>query len=70
MAKAEHLYQKRRLAHWDQVSDAVAKPKRIGAFYHKLLRRYYKTLIPEGLQILELGCSHGDLPAYLKPSFG
>ncbi|MCP4683292.1 MAG: glycosyltransferase [Desulfobacterales bacterium] len=70
MDNEEYHYQKRRIVHWDRVSDPDEKQKRIGAFYHKLLRRYYKSMVREGLRILELGCSHGDLLACLKPSFG
>ena len=45
-------------------------PGRPGGFYHKLLRLYYKFVIPPGLIILEIGCGHGDLLSGLKPSLG
>ncbi|MEZ4524421.1 MAG: glycosyltransferase [Desulfobacterales bacterium] len=70
MDTAEKIYQKKRMAHWDQASDFKENPRRIGIFYHQLLARYYQFLIPPGLKILELGSGHGDLLAALKPSAG
>ncbi|MDM8551655.1 glycosyltransferase [Desulfobacterales bacterium HSG2] len=65
-----HDYQKKRIANWNNISRLYENPKRAGAFYQKLLRHYYKFLIPPGLRILELGCGHGNLLASLKPSVG
>jgi SAM-dependent methyltransferase len=65
----EH-YQKERIAHWDGVSRSKSNEARLGSYYHKLLQHYYKSLIPRGMRILELGCGHGDLLACLKPAFG
>ena len=67
---SKHRYQKERMVHWNRISRLHEHPKRIGAFYQKLLRHYYNFLLPEGLKILEIGCGHGDLLASLKPSFG
>ena len=63
-------YQKKRISHWDSVSGKKENQKRPGAFYHRLLQHYYRFLIPPGLRILEVGCSHGDLLASLNPSVG
>lgn len=62
-------YQRERRNHWNRVFE---KPLRrsAGAFYHKLIERYYRFLISQGQSILELGCGCGDLLAALKPSFG
>jgi SAM-dependent methyltransferase len=67
---AKYRYQKERIAHWDSVSNKKKNPKRPGAFYQRLLYHYYRFLVPSGLRILELGCGHGDLLAFLKPSVG
>jgi len=67
---AENRYQKERITHWNRVSQQKGNPKRIGAFYQKLLKHYYRFLIPKGMRVLELGCGHGDLLSCLKPSFG
>ena len=66
----KNRYQKDRMSHWDRVSNSKKNEKRLGAFYQKLLQHYYRSLIPTGMRILELGCGHGDLLASLKPSFG
>ena len=34
------------------------------------LHRTYRSIIPEGQRVLELGCGEGDLLAALKPSVG
>jgi SAM-dependent methyltransferase len=66
----QRSYQMERLIHWDRVSHRKARPKRIGAYYHKLVRHYHRAIVPKGMRVLELGCGHGDLLATLKPSIG
>jgi SAM-dependent methyltransferase len=50
--------------------DRINKGRRTGRFYHSLLQRYYRFLIPPGLTILELGCGQGDLLNILAPEVG
>ncbi len=63
-------YRKRRIAHWDGLSARKSDPKRIGAFYQKLLQEYYRLMVSPGMRILDVGCGSGDLLAALRPSFG
>jgi len=70
MANTASKYLKSRKAHWDRVSKKKNNPYRVGAFYQKLLYRYYAHLVPKGMRILELGCGHGDLLAALSPALG
>jgi len=67
---AARRYRRERIAHWDRTAGRKDAPDRPAAFYHALLRRYYRFLVPEGLRVLELGCGNGDLLAALKPSLG
>ena len=70
MTEPGYQYRKDRIAHWDNVSDQKNDPQRLGAFYQKLLQKYYRLMVSSGMRILELGCGNGDLLASLKPSFG
>lgn len=67
---APECYRKDRINHWDRVSERKDNSKRIGAFYHELIEHYYRSLVPTGQKIIEIGCSHGDLLAALRPSCG
>jgi len=67
----EKTYRIKRRRRWDAISEDIrAKGRRTGHFYHELLRRYYRSLVPPGLTVLELGCGHGDLLSALKPKQG
>ncbi len=68
---AAQLYQQNRRRRWDTISDDLSHPgRRSGRFYHELLQRHYRLLVPPGLTILELGCAHGDLLNALQPAKG
>ena len=66
----EFRYRQKRIQHWDRVSETKADANRLGAYYHQLLARFYRFLIPPGKSVLELGCGHGDLLAALQPERG
>ncbi len=67
---ARHQYRINRIRHWDRVSKQKEKSRQASRFYHRLLRHYYRFQTAKGLQVLEIGCGHGDLLAALKPSMG
>ncbi|MHC4458199.1 MAG: class I SAM-dependent methyltransferase, partial [Planctomycetota bacterium] len=67
---ARHQYRINRIRHWDRVSKQKERPRQASRFYHRLLRHYYSFQTAQGLQVLEIGCGHGDLLAALKPSLG
>ncbi|UYN89662.1 MAG: glycosyltransferase [Anaerolineales bacterium] len=39
-------------------------------YYHELLARRYRSLVPKGQRVLELGCGNGRLLAALNPKVG
>jgi SAM-dependent methyltransferase len=62
---------KEEIRRWsDATASQRAKWQHRAAFFHSEDLRYLKFLIPEGMRVLELGCSTGELLAALKPSFG
>lgn len=67
---APFRYRKQRRAHWNRVAREKEKGAGPGAFYHHLIRRYHRFLVPTGLRVLELGCGHGALLDAVKPAFG
>ncbi len=39
-------------------------------YYHQLIERFYKQIIPEKKSVLEIGCGTGDLLNSVKPMYG
>src|SRR5215210_7649830 len=68
---AHQDYTRERIAHWDGVAHASAfQPNTWSATYHARLIEVYRSLVPAGQRVLEIGCGEGDLLAALQPSFG
>ncbi len=44
--------------------------KKKNRFYHKVLEKHYRFIVPEGSKVLELGCGTGELLNAVKPSVG
>jgi SAM-dependent methyltransferase len=63
-------YTRERIAQWDKVFSKTRQKHRPANYYHRLLEKAYKFLVPRGLRVLELGCGDGSLLAALEPSFG
>src|SRR6516164_8696086 len=62
---------KEEIRRWsDATASQHAEWRQHAAFFHSEDLHYLKFLIPEGMRVLELGCSTGELLAALKPSFG
>ena len=44
--------------------------KKRNRFYHRILEKHFRFIIPEGSKVLELGCGTGELLNAVKPSVG
>src|SRR5688572_8260246 len=63
-------YREKRIAHWDRVAGWMDRHRGLGRAYQRRLASVYRSLVPEGARVLEIGCAQGDLLAALKPSVG
>lgn len=64
-ARAEAL-----AAYFDPMADNWEVYRERNAYYHQTLRALFRTYVPPGLSVLELGCSTGDLLAAVQPGRG
>lgn len=55
---------------FDNVADERLKWKKRNKYYHTLIEKYYKSYIPQGSTVLEIGCGTGELLSSLKPVKG
>lgn len=69
-ADAERAYRTERIQHWNQVATALGRFDRANQGYHERLREIYRSIVPPGQRVLEIGCGAGDLLAALTPAVG
>jgi SAM-dependent methyltransferase len=58
------------MAHWDRLADQMDERRGWGGYYHQRLVEVYRSLIPPGQRVLEIGCGGGDLLSGLEPAVG
>lgn len=63
-------YTRKRIRHWNAVFSKPRRTRRPASYYHFLLERIFRFLVPPGLRVLDLGCGDGNLLATLKPGVG
>jgi ubiquinone/menaquinone biosynthesis C-methylase UbiE len=63
------IYQQQRREHWDAVATEFNQITG-GRAYQNRLMDVYRSLIPAGSRVLEIGCAAGDLLAAVAPSYG
>ena len=57
-------------AYFDSLADEWDRYRNRNAYYHRTLRALFRTYVPAGLSVLELGCATGDLLASLRAERG
>jgi SAM-dependent methyltransferase len=67
---APAFYQQTRRAHWDQLAEEMDVRHSWGGYYRQRLAEVYRSLIPPGRRVLEIGCCSGDLLDHLEPAAG
>lgn len=63
-------YQKEHAVHWNKVANSLEHWTGWGGYYRSRLQKIYRFTIPQGMDILEIGCARGDLLAALNPNKG
>jgi ubiquinone/menaquinone biosynthesis C-methylase UbiE len=64
------IFKQQRVNHWDQIARKTDSWTSWGIYYRRRLIDLYKSMIPEGKTILEVGSGKGELLAALKPERG
>jgi SAM-dependent methyltransferase len=57
-------------AYFDPLADNWELYRERNAYYHRTLRTLFRTFVPRGCSVLELGCATGDLLATVGPQRG
>jgi SAM-dependent methyltransferase len=69
-SEAAANYKKQRIQYWDEFAAAMDRWDRPRRAFRQRLSEVYRLLVPAGKRVLDLGCTDGDLLAYLRPSYG
>lgn len=68
--EAERAFLAARRAHWDGVAAAIDCYDRGSVGYHARVAEVYRSLVPAGQRVLEVGCGAGELLAAVRPAYG
>ena len=56
--------------YFQKVAPKRKKWKKRNRYYHSILEKYFRFLIPEKSRVLEIGCGTGDLLNAVRPEYG
>lgn len=68
--QAAERYRSERVEYWNRLAISSEDRPGFGGSYRRRLQEVYRTLIPAGQRILELGSGFGDLLAAVQPAVG
>jgi len=57
-------------AYFDGLADQWDRYRGRNEYYHRTQRALFRTYVPEGMSVLEMGCATGDLLAIVRPEIG
>ena len=63
-------YERARELYWDEFAGAIDRWEPSRREYRGRLSEIYRSMVPAGKRVLDLGCAAGDLLASLQPSYG
>lgn len=67
---AEREFARSRRTHWEAVAARPSAHGRMAGGYHARLAAIYRHVVPQGAEVLEIGCGKGDLLAAVSPAGG
>jgi ubiquinone/menaquinone biosynthesis C-methylase UbiE len=70
MSTNQDQFFQERSNHWDKVAKKLENWNGWGGYYQKRISQIYQFNIPQGQEVLEIGCGSGNILASLKPSYG
>jgi len=56
--------------YFDTLADQWDRYRGRNPYYHRTQRALFRTYVPEGMSVLEMGCATGDLLAIVRPEIG
>lgn len=69
-SEAWQNYTGERIDHWNNCAGRQERFWDLGGYYRRRLKEIFRSIIPPGQRVLELGCGNGDLLHALEPSQG
>src|ERR1700733_5192409 len=63
-------YRDQRQRYWNEFAESQERWEWLRGYYHLRLASVFRSVIPPGMRVLELGCGQGDLLAALQPGMG
>ena len=56
--------------HFDTIASEYTRFKKLNSYYHAQIQRWLRSVLPEGLDVIELGCGRSDMLLACQPRSG